>query len=82
MKTLLITPSLGPDGLLRWHVRSDAEVATVEADTGRIYRAIQADGIPSEVFEAVVGALSEWYKVDRSDFDGLNIAKVKTELLG
>jgi hypothetical protein len=78
---VLLSASMGPDGNLRWHVRSTDEVATIDADTGYTHRAISSEGIPSEVFQAVVGALSEWYKVDRRDFDGLNIAKVKRELM-
>ena len=78
MKPILVLPDVGPDGLLRWHVRGQEGTATVVADTGEVFRATEQE---SQAFEAVVGALAEWYKTDRSEFYGLNIDKVRAEAL-
>jgi hypothetical protein len=81
MKPILVLPAVGPDGSLRWHVRSETEVATVVADTGEVFRSSPTD-TDTEAFQAVVGALAEWYKADLAKFYSLNIDKVKTELVG
>lgn len=79
MKPLVVLPSLGPDGSLRWHVRSEEAVATIDVDAGVVYRN-EAARQAGEVFEAVVGALAEWYRTDFDKFYGLNAVKVRSEL--
>ena len=75
-----LVPKIGSKGHLQWYVQSSDETALLDAETGQLMRHVKNDGQVSEVFEAVVEALAEWYKTDLAEFDGLNVAKVKTEL--
>lgn len=77
MKPFLVLPVVGPDGVLRWHVCSGTENATVVADTGDVY---YSSDNQSEAFQALVGAIAEWYRTDLREYDGLNLVKVRSEL--
>lgn len=77
MKPIQILPTLGPDGSLRWHIRSEDDVVTFVADSGETYC---PRGVSTEAVTAIVGALREWYRADKDEFGGLNIAKVRNEL--
>lgn len=75
-----LVPKIGSNGHLQWYTQSSGETALLDAETGQLMRRVKNDGQVSEIFEAVVDALAEWYKTDLAKFDGLNVAKVKTEL--
>ena len=79
MTPTLVLPVLGPDGALRWHVRNGDAVATIVVDTGEVYRNAAA-AEAGEAFEAIVGALTEWYRTDAEEYYGLNAVKVRSEL--
>jgi|688.fasta_scaffold949681_1 hypothetical protein len=79
MSPLLVTPTLGPDGSLRWHVRSGEAIATFDVTSGTIYRNKAALN-SKDTFETVLGALIEYYRTDAEEFNGLNVEKVRAEL--
>jgi hypothetical protein len=76
MATFDVTPMVTADGRLCWCVRGGGAVAMVDADTGEVAQRGEA----GEAFTALVGALREWYKLDRADYYGLNAMKVRAEL--
>ena len=62
-----------------WIIKDGLQTAVINTTTGEIHGSFAADG--SEAFKVIVGALGEWYKVDREEYAGENITKVKDEAI-
>lgn len=77
-KALFIIPKIDDFGHLIWVVKVPGMFAVIDSETGEIGGTYKK-GV-SHAFDAVVGALSEWYLVDKHDYSGENILKVKSEL--
>ena len=80
MLPILTIPALGPDGVLRWHVRHGDAVATLDVESGSVYYN-EAASLAPESFRTVVGALIEWFRTDTEDFNGLNALKLRSEMI-
>jgi len=74
---LTVWPKVGPSGDLMWIVKDSVQTAVIDTSSGEVHGNFTGG---SDVFAAVVGALQEWYAVDRESYDGENIEKVKAEL--
>ena len=74
---ITVWPKVGPSGDLMWIIKDGVHTAVLNTVTGEVH----GSWIPenNEAFDAVVGALREWYSVDRESYGGENIEKVKDE---
>lgn len=74
---IIVWPKVSSLGELMWIVKNDIHTAVLNADTGEIH----GNWVPqhNEIFDAIIGALDEWYSTDRKSYDGMNILKVKQE---
>jgi len=75
---ITVWPKVGPSGGLMWIVKDALRTAVVDTETGVVHGNWAVES--NEAFEAVVGALQEWYATDRESYGGENTAKVKEEL--
>lgn len=73
---IMVWPKVGPSGGLMWIVKDSLRTVVIDAETGETHGNLNLEN--DEAFNAVVGALGEWYKVDRESYGGENIEKVKT----
>lgn len=73
-----VWPKVGPSGGLMWIVKDGLRTAVLNTETGEVHGSWTPEN--SEAFDAVVGALAEWYSVDRESYDGENIKKVADEV--
>lgn len=75
---ITVWPKTGPSGDLMWIIKDGVRTAVLNTSTGEIH----GNWLPenNESFDAVVGALSEWYSTDRESYGSENIAKIKAEI--
>ena len=75
---IMVWPKTGPSGDLMWIVKDGVRTAVINTATGEVH----GNWLPenNEAFDAVVGALGEWYTLDRKSYDNENIDKIKKEL--
>lgn len=75
---ITVWPKVGPSGGLMWIIKDGVRTAVLNTETGEVH----GNWIPenNEAFDAVVGALGEWYAVDRESYGGENITKVSNEV--
>lgn len=72
---ITVWPKVGPSGDLMWIVKDSLSTVVIDATTGDIH-GNNIEG--NEAFNAVVGALKEWYAVDREAYGHENIRKIKS----
>jgi hypothetical protein len=76
---ITVWPKVGPSGRLMWIVKDSIRTVVIDTETGMIHG--NANTIEnSEAFDAIVGALREWYVMDRESYGGENIIKIKDEV--
>lgn len=76
---ITVWPKVGPSGRLMWIVKDSIRTVVIDTETGIIHG--NADAAEnSEAFDAIVGALREWYATDRESYGGENIVKIKDEV--
>jgi len=76
---IMVWPKVGPSGGLMWIVKDSIRTVVIDTETGELH----GDSTTvenNEAFDAIVGALREWYSVDRESYGGENIEKVKAEV--
>ena len=75
---IMVWPKVGPSGKLMWIVKDQLRTAVINTETGEVHGNMSPGN--NESFDVIVGALREWYVVDKKEYNGENIVKVKDEI--
>jgi len=70
-----VTPKLNKDGQLIWIIQSNEYMVIYNCESGKI-SGNWKEGTFAPI-DAIIGALTEWYEIDKVSYGGENIKKVK-----